>query len=61
MRSRTHLRRLAVLAMFSMLISGCTRAIRDGVSVGLTEGLSDGISQVVSEFVTSLNGTPDEE
>ena len=35
--------------------AGCTRAVRDGVSIGVTEGLSDGLAQLISEFVISLS------
>jgi len=34
-------------------IAGCSRAWRDGVSIGLTDGLSDGIAQVISDIITS--------
>ncbi len=39
-----------------MAASGCTRALRDGVSIGVTDGLSDGIATLVNDLIVSFNG-----
>jgi len=45
------------LALVCLLGTGCTRAIRTGLSVGLTEGLSEGLTQLISGWIASLDGT----
>ena len=49
------------MVVFAVLIgvlstAGCTRALRDGVSIGVTDGLSDGIATLVNDLIVSFSG-----
>ncbi len=46
---------LCMILLSLMASTGCTRALKDGVSIGVTDGLSDGVAQLVSELVTRFS------
>ena len=47
---------IAILAaaLSVMVGAGCTRALRDGVSIGVTDGLSDSVAALVSDLIGSF-------
>ncbi len=38
-----------------IILSGCSRALSDGVSIGVTDGLSDGIATLVADLIGSVS------
>ena len=48
---------VAVIAVLAhvMATAGCSRSLRDGVSIGVTDELSDGIATLVTDLIGSVS------
>ncbi len=53
------LRKFSICVVFALmcvaLLGGCSRAVRDGISIGLTDGLSAAIAALVESIAASVN------
>jgi len=55
MKMRKRLSVALTLLTCVLATSGCSRALRDGVSIGVTDGLSDGIASLFASAFNSIS------